>query len=64
MTNTCILYNDIYNKFRHRQESCLVILLLNDKSTNNSLNYTILSFGLVVRLQIKGSSMLPFNTKK
>ena len=51
-------------KFHHRQDSCLIILLLINKSSKLYLHCTILNLGLIVSLEIKGYGEILFNAQK
>ena len=44
----------IISKLRHEKKPCPIILFEVDKSSKIGFNYTILPFGLTVRLWVKG----------
>lgn len=58
------IFGIIVRKFRHRQESCPIVLPPIDKNTQISLHIVILHLGLVVCPRMKcGEKFLP-NAKK
>ena len=48
------IFGIIIDEFSHRQESCLVILLVVDKRPEIGLHCTILPFNLAISLGVKG----------
>lgn len=63
IASICI-FNIIVSKLSYRQEFCLIILFLIDKSTKISLYFDILFFNLAVCLWMKCSRGFLLNTKK
>ena len=61
--NICI-FNIIINKFRYRQELCLVILLKINKGIKINFYYNILSIDLFIYLRIKYNKKFLFNIKE